>query len=237
MLKWLLLINILLFSCQGTEPPPLSQQYDLEESAPELTIDYPDRFLISDAIQLKINKYESVVKKYAKRYGFDWRLIMALIRQESKFRENARSRVGARGLMQIMPGTAADLTNELDIQYISQNPRENIAAGIYHLYKQYKKLNGIDNKDERLKMSLAAYNGGFGRVRDGRKLAKLIFRDDQSWEALANALPMLEPKYWKVHLQVWQDGRPPHGYFKGSDETVTYVDNIFNYYKIYRRFY
>ena len=73
-------------------------------------------------------KYKPIIKKYSKRYGFDWRLIAAQIMQESRFREEARSHVGARGLMQIMPRTAREISAELDLMYIIKNPRENIAV-------------------------------------------------------------------------------------------------------------
>jgi len=195
------------------------------------------KFLISDAIQLKINRYESIVKKYSKRYGFDWRLIMALIRQESRFNERARSRVGAKGLMQIMPGTASELTSELDIEYIHQNPRENIAAGIYHLYKQFKKLSYMHDNLERTKFALAAYNSGMGRVRDSRQIAIYKFNDDQHWKVLKQCLPLLTSKDWRLHLQVWEGGKPEYGYFRGSSETVSYVDNIMKYYRANLKFY
>ena len=54
----------------------------------------------------RISPYDKIVKRYARRWGFDWRLISAQIFVESGFREKARSRVGALGLMQIMPSTA-----------------------------------------------------------------------------------------------------------------------------------
>ena len=113
-----------------------------------------------------ITHYKPIIKKYAKRYGFDYRLIIAQIVQESGFKMHARSRVGARGLMQIMPGTARELSRELDIEYIMMTPRENIAAGIYHLYKQYSYFPDAP-KEDRTKLALASYNCGAGRVFDG----------------------------------------------------------------------
>ena len=78
----------------------------------------------------KVQDYFPVIRKYSKRYGFDWRLIVMLILKESRFMENARSHVGAMGLMQIMPSTAREIRREMDIEYIANNPRDNIAAGI-----------------------------------------------------------------------------------------------------------
>jgi membrane-bound lytic murein transglycosylase F len=241
MLKLFLGILLLLAGCQNSEAPQESS-FPVRALSGEKPESYKSsvqkkRFLISDAVQQKINRYESIVKKYAKRYGFDWRLIMAQIRQESKFNERAKSRVGAHGLMQIMPRTLTELRNELDIEHIYQNPRENIAAGVYHLYKQYRSLQSVKDREERLKMSLAAYNAGLGRIIDARNIAAFLFNDDQHWAAVKKALFRLTRKDWQLHLQVWADGKPPHGYFKGAGETTGYVDAIFDFYRTYLAFY
>jgi membrane-bound lytic murein transglycosylase F len=178
-------------------------------------------------------KYSPVIKKYAKRYGFDWRLIVAQIMQESRFREQARSPVGARGLMQLMPRTEREISRELDFQYILKNPRENIAAGIYHMKKQYS-LFPHSTYMNRIKLSLAAYNCGAGRVFDAGDIARFYRHPSGQWKYVKIYLTMLRNQDWKIHLQVWPQGKPKHGYFYGSDETITYVDNIWEMYEIYR---
>lgn len=178
-------------------------------------------------------KYRPVIKKYAKRYGFDWRLIVAQIMQESRFREQARSPVGARGLMQLMPRTEREISRELDFQYILKNPRENIAAGIYHMKKQYS-LFSQSTFHNRIKLSLAAYNCGAGRVFDAGDIARFHKYPSDNWKYVKKYLTMLRNQDWKIHLQVWPLGKPKHGYFYGSDETITYVDNIWEMYEIYR---
>ena len=241
MFKTLLGILLILTGCQmndtSGEINSVNKNLIVDTPAPKISKTDKKHFLISDAIQKKIDRYDNIVKKYAKRYGFDWRLIMAQIRQESKFNETARSRVGAHGLMQIMSGTVKELRNELDIEYIYQNPRENIAAGIYHLYKQYRALKDVTDRTERIKMALAAYNAGLGRVIDARSIARFLYRDDQHWASVKKALHLLNRDNWQIHLQVWADGKPPHGYFKGADETTNYVDTIFDYYQTYLSFY
>ena len=178
-------------------------------------------------------KYSPVIKKYAKRYGFDWRLIVAQIMQESRFREQARSPVGARGLMQLMPRTEREISRELDFQYILKNPRENIAAGIYHMKKQYS-LFPHSTYTNRIKLSLAAYNCGAGRVFDAGDIARFYRYPSDQWKHIRVYLTMLRNQDWKIHLQVWPQGKPKHGYFYGSDETITYVDKIWEMYEIYR---
>ena len=60
----------------------------------------------STVSEAKISKYDPLVKKHARRYGFDWRLISAQMYAESSFRPDVVSNAGAVGLMQIMPSTA-----------------------------------------------------------------------------------------------------------------------------------
>ncbi len=179
-------------------------------------------------------KYKPIIKKYSKRYGLDWRLIVAQIVQESKFREKARSHVGARGLMQIMPNTARDLSKELDIQFILKNPRENIAAGIYHLKKQYNYFPGADFSN-RNKLSLAAYNCGVGRIFDAQAMAKYFHQSPNKWKNVKKYIGMLKSKNWDIHLEVWPQGKPKYGYFYGEQETRTYVENIWKMYQLYMK--
>jgi len=195
-----------------------------------------------DALRLKLHKsstgrsierYKPIIKKYAKRYGFDWRLIAAQIVKESGFREKARSHVGARGLMQLMPRTAKEISGELDISFIMKNPRENITAGIYHLSKQYKYFPDAQ-KTERTKFALASYNCGAGRVFDAQNLARYQQQVDNRWDSVSPYLKMLKKTDWQIHLQVWPDGKPRYGYFYGYDETLNYVNSIWALYEAYR---
>jgi membrane-bound lytic murein transglycosylase F len=179
-------------------------------------------------------KYRSTIRKYAKRYGFDWRLIVAQIMQESKFHEKARSPVGARGLMQVMPGTARELSRELDVEFIMMNPRENIAAGIYHLKKQYQYFPEADQTN-RLKLGLACYNAGAGRIFDAQDIARYYNQPPYKWPSVRVNLPKLKATDWELHLQVWPMGKPKHGYFYGYNETITYVDKIWEMYEVYKK--
>jgi membrane-bound lytic murein transglycosylase F len=179
-------------------------------------------------------KYRPIIRKYAKRYGFDWRLIVAQIMQESRFRESARSPVGARGLMQLMPKTAKELTRELDAEFILKNPRENIVAGIYHLRKQFGLFSSADLV-ERTKLSLASYNCGAGRVLDAQSIARFYERPPNKWSFIQTYITMLKSTDWELHLQIWPQGRPIHGYFYGYDETINYVNNIWDMYELYRK--
>ncbi len=180
----------------------------------------------------KIEDYYPVIRKYSKRYGFDWRLIVMQILKESRFREDARSQVGAIGLMQIMPSTAMEIRQEMDIDYIANSPRQNIAAGIYHLYKQLQYFQDAD-RDNRVKLALAAYNCGVGRIWDAQEMARYLKLDPQTWEAVKQCLPRLTAKDWRLHLDVWVLGVPDYGYFYGYEQTIDYVDDITKNYRIF----
>ncbi|MGH1364504.1 MAG: transglycosylase SLT domain-containing protein [Calditrichia bacterium] len=184
----------------------------------------------------KIKAYYPGIRKYSKRYGIDWRLVIAQILKESYFREDARSHVGAMGLMQIMPRTAREITSELDIAYIKDDPHENINAGIYHMNKQLKYFKEAD-AENRIKLALAAYNGGPARVFDAQDIARFKKLDPNTWEAVRECLPLLTPKHRNLHLEVWPQGRPDFGYFYGSNETVGYVDDIFQNYALLQQMY
>ncbi len=184
----------------------------------------------------QLKKYFPIIRKYSKRYGMDWRLIISLILKESHFKENARSHVGAMGLMQIMPRTAREITRELDIAYISKDPVENITAGIYHLYKQLQYFPEADPVNQ-MKLALAAYNCGPARVFDAQDIARFRRQNPNTWEPVRQALQELTSDDWKLHLEVWEQGVPRYGYFYGYNETVNYVDDIFTKYDIMQHMY
>jgi len=96
--------------------------------------------------------YAAKVQELAARFDLSPALIEALVWQESRWRENALSPVGARGLAQLMPGTARDLGVD------SSDPFANLEGGARYLRQQ------LDRFDGDIERALAAYNAGPGRV-------------------------------------------------------------------------
>ncbi|MBI4428464.1 MAG: transglycosylase SLT domain-containing protein [Ignavibacteriales bacterium] len=172
--------------------------------------------------------YVPLIQKYSEQYQFDWVLIMSMIRQESAFRPNAVSNKGAYGLMQIMPSTQSMLRYQLGMNE-TKSPDNNIRAGIFHLRSLYHVFRDSE-RDDRIRLALAAYNAGIARVLDARQLAAYLGNDPSRWSSVRDAMPLLSKQYYTLHLGFWQQDRPPNGYFAGWKETVYYVERIMRNY-------
>lgn len=183
--------------------------------------------------RMTIQEYGPTIKSSARRYGFDWRLIMAVMRTESAFVPDAQSPAGAQGLMQIMPATGEELAGKLELENLD-HPGDNIRGGIYYLRQLYRFFEGVEDEEERLKLTLAAYNAGISRVYDAQELSAYIQDDPGTWKAVRNALPLLSKRYYTLHSSVWQEGKPRGGWFGGSRETIAYVETVMRHYDTYR---
>jgi len=115
--------------------------------------------------------YLAIAKAEAKAQGVDLALVLAVIQKESSFDPNAKSSVGARGLMQLMPSTAKWLG--LKNTKLLSNPAVNIKYGVKYLKYLWDEfstipsgdLSAADMKQKTARMAIAAYNAGQGNVR------------------------------------------------------------------------
>ncbi len=173
-------------------------------------------------ISSRLSPYDSLIKEYALKLGWDWRMLAAVIYQESKFSINTVSHRGATGLMQVMPATAEyyGITDLLD-------PEENIKAGTMHLARLQKMYSDDGMTDfERFKFVLASYNAGEGRIADCRNLAAARNLDTNRWDDILKVIPSMreDATLQEIHLRF--------GKFNGT-ETMNYVDNILNIYSVF----
>lgn len=162
-------VNVMLFSSPANENYENTKYFcDYEgKNRIELNVITVDKVEIRtvDTISIrKINKpktseqlYYPIVVKISLKYEVDPLLVKAVIVAESGFNANAVSRVGAQGLMQLMPRTAKEL-GVID----SFNPEHNIDGGVKYLKKLLDKYQG------NVEIALAAYNAGCRNVRKYR---------------------------------------------------------------------
>ena len=180
----------------------------------------PEKRADRGVITKTISPYDDLLKKYAKELGWDWRMLAAVVYQESKFSINSQSHRGAQGLMQVMPQTGLkygieDLTD----------PENNLIAGTSHLKRLQKMFEGKGfSHDEVIRFTLAAYNAGEGRIMDCRNLAAAQGLDNHVWENIVKIIPMMRED------SILEDENVKLGKFQGH-ETIAYIENIQSLYK------
>jgi membrane-bound lytic murein transglycosylase MltF len=169
------------------------------------------KYVKSATSEAELKKFRELVelfKKYGDKYDLDYVLMMAQGYQESQLDQNAKSHVGAIGVMQVMPATG----KELKVGDIKQM-EANIHAGVKYIrfmVDQYFADEPMDGLNKGL-FAFAAYNCGPGRVRQLRK------------EAQTRGL---NPNVWFNNVERIAGERV-------GRETVQYVSNIYKYYIAY----
>jgi len=164
----------------------------------------------------EISAYDHLFKSYARRCGWDWRLLAAQAYQESAFDAQAVSWMGACGLLQLMPSTAKMVGVARGELFDAER---NVAGAVRFLGQLADHYAGIRNPDDRINFMLAAYNAGPGHVDDVRQLTRKYGHDPDRWADVERYVPrMTERKFYN-------DPVVRHGYFRGS-ETYNYVRDI-----------
>ncbi len=161
-------------------------------------------------------RYDVYFKKYTKRYfgpGFDWRLFKAQSMAESDLIPTAKSHVGARGLMQLMPATYAQIKSTRPQYESIDEPEWNIAAGILHDKGLWITWTKKVPDDERPHFMMASYNAGDGTIRRAQSAAKKSQLDPQDWESLVVVAPKVTR--WRYRETI--------GYVSEIDENYAYL--------------
>ncbi|MGM0582341.1 MAG: transglycosylase SLT domain-containing protein [Bacteroidota bacterium] len=171
----------------------------------------------------KLSPFDEEIKATAEKIGWDWKLLSALIYQESKFDPNVKSWAGAIGLMQMMGPTAQEFgaTNLYD-------PTQSLSAGgkyINWLQNAFKK--DVEDSVERQKFILAAYNVGIGHMKDAIRLTKKYGGDPTLWDGNVERYLLL-----KSQKKYYTDPVVKYGYCRG-EEPVNYVKEILERYQQY----
>lgn len=168
-----------------------------------------------------LSPYDGLIRAAAEEHGFDWRLLVSQMYQESGFDPTQVSFAGARGLMQVLPRTAQEVG--VDPERLAE-PAAGVTAGVRYLAWTRDRFASLP-RGERHWFALAAYNAGVGHVRDARRLAAEQGWDEGRWfDNVENAMLLLsEDRY---------AGQAVHGYVRGS-EPVRYVSDIRHRYRAY----
>jgi len=165
-----------------------------------------------------LSPFDEMIRAESERLGLDWRLIAALIYEESQFDPQAMNRSGARGLMQVMPASAHVPADSLF------DPLTNIRAGLRIFHRSYKGFTHLDSLDQ-LQFAVAAYNAGLGRINDARRIAMEIGLDPDRWDgSVADAFLHLADPRWRDLVK--------HGAYPGRG-TVVFVDETLERYERY----
>ncbi len=170
-------------------------------------------------IQRRLPAYQEQFQAAAKTNKLDWRLLAAVAYQESHWNPLAVSPTGVRGIMMLTKPTAELLGIEE-----RTDPIESIEGGARYLRTLFDKFADLPEPN-RTWMALAAYNVGYGHVKDAQWLTEQSGGDPSQWTDVKQRLPLLRQRKWYSQTK--------YGYARG-DEPVRYVENIRSYYDILR---
>lgn len=131
----------------------------------------------------QISPFDELLKKYGKKYNWDWRLLASLMFQESRFNQDIKNKWGAIGLFQVKEMVAKEpYINIMPIEG-KDNFENNIHAGVKYLAWLRSTYFSGPNMSEKqsLRLTLAAYNAGPGRIRQARRLARKMGLNPNKW--------------------------------------------------------
>lgn len=174
-------------------------------------------------VKHRLPKYTQWFRQAAAETDVDWLMLAAIGYQESHWDPRAVSPTGVKGIMMLTKAAAKQLklTDRAD-------PKQSILGGArYLIWKAAKIPERIQGKD-RLWLTLAAYNVGFGHLEDARILTQRQGGDPDLWEDVKQRLPLLSKKKYYETLK--------HGKARGQ-EPVTYVENIRYYHHLLSWYY
>jgi membrane-bound lytic murein transglycosylase F len=173
-----------------------------------------------------ISTYDDMMRRAAAESGHDWRLLSAIAFHKSRFNPDAVSKVGAFGLMQIMPRVAEQFNVPQEEAF---DPETNIrlASKLLNKIDRSLRLSAEATEEDRLCLMLASYVGGIGHVRDAQRLAAKYSENPEKWEVVSRYLELKgQPEYY-------EDSVVRCGRFTGIKQTLAYVRNVKSHYDKY----
>lgn len=179
---------------------------------PNVEVSTGGALLFSNRVDQRLPRWEQLLREAGQTHNLDWMLLAAIAYQESHWNPRAKSPTGVRGMMMLTRNTAEELGVEDRL-----DPGQSIDGGARYLIKLFERLPKTVVGEDRMWLTLAAYNVGYGHLMDARKLARKLNKNPNDWDQLAEVLPLLaQRKYYR---------EARHGYARGW-EPVQYVNNI-----------
>ena len=161
-------------------------------------------------------RYDESFRKYSKRFfgvGFDWRYFKAQGMAESELKATARSWVGARGIMQLMPSTFQQIQTARPEFKSIDDPEWNIAAGILHDRYLWRLWERDVPDDERYRYMFASYNAGEGTISRALGTARAASLDATRWTSIEQVAPNV--RRWRY--------RETLGYVRKISDNYSYL--------------
>jgi membrane-bound lytic murein transglycosylase F len=142
--------------------------------------------------QTVTDRYDDTFRKYSQRFfgpGYDWRVFKAQAMAESNIDMNAKSWVGARGIMQLMPSTFSEIRSKNPEMVAINKPEWNIAAGIYYDRELWKRWTDQQGEQSSQAFTMASYNAGRGTLLRAQDVARLKVLDPTIWINIETVAP------------------------------------------------
>jgi len=137
-------------------------------------------------------KYDQYFRKYTKRFfgaGFEWKWFKAQAIAESSLKNDAESWADAQGIMQLMPRTFHEIKKKNPSFADIDQPRWNIAAGIYYDRQLFRKWKARRPLDDKLNFTFASYNAGFRNILKAQKVCKKYGFNENIWRNIEKVAP------------------------------------------------
>ena len=182
--------------------------------------DYAGTYTYMYHVRNRLPKYRVMLSDASLANQIDWCLLAATSYQESHWNPRAKSPTGVRGMMMLTKVTAKQLGVDR-----RTDPEQSINGGARYLRSLIDRLPAEVEEPDRTWIALAAYNVGFGHVKDAQLITEQLGGNPYKWEDLKKSLPLLRQKKWYKKTR--------YGYARGL-EPVRYVENIRSYYDILR---
>ena len=137
----------------------------------------------------RLPKWEELFKKAAIQSDLHWTLLAAISYQESHWNPHAISKTGVRGLMMLTQTTA----KEVGISRRT-DPKQSVFGGSIYFQRLLEQFPDSIPRQDKLWMTIAAYNLGFSYLKKAREIARANNKDPDSWEEVRNSLSLMAKK-------------------------------------------